>query len=226
VLGTLVHCTLALPDGRSHLGELICFSSGLDSARNHHVQWSPWHALLDDIGYWQEQLAHDFCGSHVKEPPQQSRIEFWVDASMGWGVGVVFDGYWQSWRLLEGWKTDGQDIGWAEMVAIELGLCMAIAMGHCDVHFVVKSDNMGVIGALEGGQSQNREQNAALQCIVVIMRQHGLWMSSCYVQSAVNVADCPLHGLPAVQCMRSRVAVKLLGCLSRHLQLANLEDMQ
>jgi hypothetical protein len=222
-LGTLVHCTLAVPDGRSHLGELIRFSSGLDSARSRHVCWTPRPELLRDIEFWRGQLSSDFCGSSVREPPVASDIEFWVDASTSWGIGVVFKGTWQSWRLKEGWKEDGRDIGWAEMIAIELGLRLAVAMGYRNIHFIVKSDNMGVIGALDGGRSRNREQNSALQRIVAIMRQHGFWMTSLYVQSARNIADRPSRGLPAVFRRRSKAAVKIPGCLSRYMELANMD---
>jgi hypothetical protein len=79
------------------------------------------------------------------------------------------------------------------MIAIKLGLRLAIAMGYCDKHFLVKSNNMGVIGVLEGGCSQNREQNSVLQQIVAPMRQHGLWVMSLYVESAKNIADWPLQ---------------------------------
>jgi hypothetical protein len=115
-------------------------------------------------------MSQEYCGSSVKEPPVVSTIKFWVDASTGWGISVVFNNMWQSWRLLDGWQGDGRDISWGKMIAIELGLRLAIAMGHCDKHFLVKSNNMGVIGVLEGGRSQNREQNSVLQQIVAPMR--------------------------------------------------------
>jgi hypothetical protein len=99
-------------------------------------------------------------------------------------IGVVFKGTWQSWRLKKGWKEDIRDIGWAEMIAIELGLRLAVALGYRNIHFIVKSDNMGVFGALDGSRSQNQEQNSALQRIIAIMQQHGFWMSSLCVQLA------------------------------------------
>jgi hypothetical protein len=112
------------------------------------------------------------------------------------------------------------------MIAIELGLCLAVALGYRNIHFIVKSDNMGVIGALDGSRSQNQEQNSALQRIVAIMRQHGLWMSSLYIQLAQNIADCLSRGLPAVFWRQSKAAVKIPGCLSRHMELANMDFTQ
>jgi hypothetical protein len=37
MLGTLVHCTLAVPKGRSRLGELIQFALGLEAAHSQHT---------------------------------------------------------------------------------------------------------------------------------------------------------------------------------------------
>lgn len=81
----------------------------------------------------------------------------------------MFDSLWESWKLNPGWKSDIRDIGWAEMLAIKLGLRLAIARGFRDTHFLVKSDNTGVIGALDGG-SRNVEQNSVLQRITALLR--------------------------------------------------------
>ena len=60
----------------------------------------------------------------IKATPPASPVEFWVDASSSWGIGVVFNSEWDFWRLLPGWDKD-RHIGWAEMVAVELGLMFA-----------------------------------------------------------------------------------------------------
>lgn len=52
-----------------------------------------------------------------------------VDASTSWGIVLVIDGQWQAWQLVPGWKSDGRDIGWAEMVAIEFVTHTVVAMG-------------------------------------------------------------------------------------------------
>ncbi|CAL1715691.1 unnamed protein product [Somion occarium] len=46
------------------------------------------------------------------------RLVLFVDASTSWGIGLVANGKWLAWQLKPGWKSDGRDIGWAEMVAI------------------------------------------------------------------------------------------------------------
>ena len=65
--------------------------------------------------------------------------------------------------LRPGWAKDGCNIGWAKMVAIELGLLFTVHQGYSDVHFMVKSDNQGVIRAIEGEKLRSPEQNSVLQ---------------------------------------------------------------
>jgi len=43
-----------------------------------------------------------------------------VDALTSWGIGLYVGGRWAIWKTLCGWAKDGQDIGWAEAIAIEL----------------------------------------------------------------------------------------------------------
>ena len=98
--------------------------------------------------------------------------------------------------LRPGWAKDGRNTGWAEMVAIELGLLLAVHQGYSDIHFVVKSDNQGVIHAIEGGKSRSPEQNSVLQRITSLLARHKIWVSSSYVPSLDNLADRPSRGLP------------------------------
>ena len=102
-----------------------------------------------------------------------------------------------------GWAKDGRNIGWAEMVAIELGLLFAVHQGYSDVHFTVKSDNQGVIHAIEGGKSRSPEQNSVLQRITSLLAHHKIWISSFYVPSVDNLADRPSCGLPVLDCLRA-----------------------
>jgi hypothetical protein len=217
VHGTLVHCSLAVPDGRSHLVAISRFASSFERAPRFSRRHPP-ASVIKDIEFWRDTLAKEFCGSTLQRPPPPVSTEFFVDASTSWGVGVVFDGAWEGWRFRPGWKTDGRDIGWAEMVAIELGLRTAIAAGAHDVHFVIKSDNMGVIGALGSGRSRNLQQNRVLQRIMTLMRAHGIWTTSEYVPSSSNVADRPSRGLPALDRSRASRKFCLPACLQIYLE--------
>jgi hypothetical protein len=216
-LGTLVHCALAVPDGRPHLMALTQMVSTFDGAWHRFSKWKPGPAIISDIAFWHNELSKPFCGSMLHDLPPPSQIEFWVDASTSYGVGVVFNRKWDVWMLRNGWKADGRKIGWAEMVAIKLGLWVAIELGFHDMHFVVHLDNMGVIGSLGAGKARNSEQNQVLQRIVALMRVHGLWITSEYVASATNIADTLLRGIPPAARVRLGRHIPLPPCLDLYL---------
>ena len=203
ILGTLVHCSLAVPDGRSRLPSISRFASSFNHLSSAYAHRLPNASVLSDIDWWRRQLSTPFCGSHLSRPPAISPIEFWVDASSSWGIGIVFNGHWDYWKLRPGWQKDGRNIGWAEMVAIELGLSFAVHLGHSDTHFLLKSDNQGVIHAIEGGRSRSPEQNTVLQRITLLLAQHRIWISSSYVPSLDNLADLPSRGLSVPNCPRA-----------------------
>lgn len=217
VLGTLVHCSLAIPDGRSRLPSISRFAASFNHLSSPYARRLPNKSVLSDIKWWQDQLSVSFSGSTLTKPPNASPIEFWVDASSSWGIGVVFDKYWDHWKLHSGWDKGGRNIGWAEMVAIELGLLFAIHHGYSDVHFVLKSDNQGVIHAIEGGRSRSPEQNVVLQRITSLLSRYKIWISSYYVPSLNNLADLPSRGLPAPYRTRPPSTFTLPTCLLPYL---------
>ena len=203
VLGTLVHCSLAIPDGRSRLPSISRFAASFNHFSSPFVRRSPNPSVITDIQWWRSQLSANFCGSTLSNHPSVSTVEFWVDASSSWGIGVVFDNWWDAWKLTPGWNADGRNIGWAEFVAIELGLLFAIYKGFSNTHFLIKSDNQGVIHAIQGGKSRSPEQNTVLQRITHLLTQHKLWISPLYVPSLDNLADPPSRGLPALHRLQS-----------------------
>jgi hypothetical protein len=136
-----------------------------------------------------------------------------VDASSSWGIGIVFNDEWDFWKLRPGWEKDGRNIGWEEMVAIELGLMFAVHQNFSDIHFVIKSDNQGVIHAIQGGKSRSHQQNLVLQRITALLSYHKIWISSSYVPSLENLADLPSRGLPVPNCVRSISSFTLPSCL-------------
>jgi hypothetical protein len=198
LLGTLVHCSLAIPDGRSHLPALSRFAASFNTSSSPFVQKTPNSSVLSDIAWWHAQLSAEFTGSYLRRPPPPSPINFWVDASTDWGIGVVFNGEWDSWKFNTRWQSNGRNIGWAEFIAIEIGLIIAISNGHTDTHFVIRSDNQGVIYAIKGGKSRSPEQNIVLQRIMLLLSTYNIWISSLYVTSCTNLADLPSRGFSIV----------------------------
>jgi hypothetical protein len=196
--GTLVHCALALPDARSHLVFLSCFAATLSSAAPSFTCWLTSLPLLSDIAFWHKALHCPFYGLLLRNLPLAVLTKFWVDALTLCGTGIVFDSQWQAWQLAPGWKIDGCDIGWAEMLAIKLGLWLVLTCSFQDTHFLICSNNMGIIGTLEVRHLHNLEHNRVLQHIVVLMHANGLWFTLLYVTSATNLLDHLSRGLPAV----------------------------
>ncbi|PPQ81668.1 hypothetical protein CVT24_002936 [Panaeolus cyanescens] len=196
ILGTLVHCSLALPSGRSRLPSLTHFIATFNGTRSPFIRKAPPPSVTTDLDWWHSALSSTFCGSTLKSPPQPSNISFWVDASTDWGIGVVFNDRWIAWKLKDGWKCDGRNIGWAEFVAIELGLSVAISEGHTNTHFIIHSDNQGVIYSLTKGRSRSAQQNAVLKRIDRLCSVHAIWITCKYTPSSDNLADPPSRGTP------------------------------
>lgn len=157
-----------------------------------------------DLRWWSDTLSLDFCGSKLVNPPPLHPTDISVDTSTLFGISLVIDGTWDHWRLIPGWKSDRRDIGWAEMVAEELGLLAVIESGLSNATFVLKSDNQGMIGALQRGQSRNGQQNEVLQRITALLLEHNLWITSEYVPSEANTSDEPSCGVAPEGTTRQR----------------------
>ena len=197
VLGTLVHCSLTIPDGHSCLPSISHFITSFNYLSLPFIWKTPNQSVLTDIAWWCKQLSSPFCSSILSKPPPPSPVEFWVDASSSWGIGIILDLEWDAWQLRPRWDKDGCNIGWAEIVAIELGLLFAVHQGYSDTHFLIRSDNQGVIHTIQGGKSRSPEQNLVLQRITLLLSHYRLWISSLYIPSLDNLADPPSCGLPA-----------------------------
>lgn len=220
ILGTLVHCSLALPTSRCHLSALSRFAASFTHTSSLFIKKEPNQSVLSDICWWREQLSTPFCGTRISRPPPLSPIQFWVDASTNWGIGVVFDNLWESWCLKPNWKANGRNIGWAEFVAIELGLILAISQGHSNTHFLIYSDNQGVIQALNGGKSRSFQQNNVLRRILLLLIIHSIYISSSYVSSNSNLADNPSRGIPPQDLTRISTITPLPSSLQPFLSKA------
>lgn len=175
---------------------VYCFTAAFSSAHaDHFIHHKITSNVLLDIAWWQNQLLLPWCGLHLKKPPEPSSSRIYVDTLTSWGVGLIIDGKWQAWWLIPGWKFEGRDIGWAEMVAIEPATRTVIAMGICSSHFIFNFDNMGVGSGLSAGRSCNTHQNASLQRIVSLFTLHNIFLTMSYVPTLSNPADGLSHGV-------------------------------
>lgn len=195
IIGTFNHVALAVPEGRSRLVSLYKFRAGFKATTPFGCKHKLSSSVVDDICWWRETLSLNFVGLHIKRPPPPSTIEVFVDASTSWGIGLIIDGKWLAWKFREGWKSDGRDIGWGEMVAVELAVRTLITAKFEDCHIVIRSDNKGVVGALAAGRSRGTQQNAILRQIVRLLQDHTVWVSTVWIATLENPADGPSRGV-------------------------------
>ena len=217
LLGTLNHCTLVIPSGRSYTPRLSTFTASWNFLKSPYIKQKPPRALLADLSWWHTTLSHAPPPTKLSLPPPISRIQFFVNASSSFGIGIVLENEWDSWKLIKGWNRDGRDIGWAEAVAIEIGLLLAIARGFTHLHIPLRSDNEGVIHSIAAGRSRNPTVNLILRNIFSLIQTHNIWLSVTYIESTNNLADKPSRGIPPNDIPRTSTPLSLPPHLSSYL---------
>ena len=195
VIGTLNHVCLVVPEGRSRLVALFKFRAGFKSGQPSEMRHKLSSGTADDMDWWRRRLRDTFVGMKIIRPPAPLDNKVFVDASTSWGIGLVLDGRWLAWQFQEGWKSEGREIGWAEMVAVELAVRTLITGKFLKCHVVIRSDNQGVVGALHAGRSRGTQQNSILREIVKLIQEYDLWISTVWVPTAENHADDPSRGV-------------------------------
>lgn len=196
LIGTLNHVCLVVPWGRPYLVNLYKFRGSFKDNQSSLTRHTIAAALSNDILWWSSLLEKDFVGMNIIKPPQISPdISIFVDASTSWGIGIILNNKWLAFEFKDGWKSDGREIGWAEMVAIDLALRTLRASKYSNVHVRIHSDNMGVVGALQAGSSRGSKQNEVLKEIVSFMMNNDLWITTEWVSTSANPADGPSRGV-------------------------------
>lgn len=194
LIGTLNHACLVIPHGRSHLASLYAFCASFPVNTSHFLRHRPHKAVREDVEWWKSTLSKEWCGINIVRPPEPLDDELFVNVSTSWGVGLVLNNKWLAWPLKSGWKSDGRDIGWAEMIAINLAVKTLITAGYTGCHIILKSDNTGVVGALAAGYSRSTQQNFILRHIVDSFQMHNIWLTIKWVPTDLNIADRPSRG--------------------------------
>lgn len=183
--GTLQHVCFVYRHGGVLMPSISRFASSFPHRfAQHHIP----SGVRSDLQEWQRLLAQpNFYRSLL--PRGRIDLDVWVDAS-DWGIGLVVGDRWAAWRLRVGWHANGRDIGWAEMVALELAVTWFVALGHSDdVDFIVNGDNTGVIDAVRRGRSRNVPRNDSIRRMLDLLIPHNIIVSPSYVPSAANRAD-------------------------------------
>jgi hypothetical protein len=209
VVGSLNHCSVIVYSSRTHLPSLYRFSSQFQ-ARSQFVKLSIPKPVIDNINWWRNVLSDPTsCSMPICHRPPASSCQIYVDASTSWGVGLVIDGRWQAWRLADGWNSNGRDIGWAEMLAVEMALLTLIAGKFPPATYTIHSDNSGVVGAFGASRSRNPQQNSILCHILILMRDSNIWLDTLWIPSGENLADGPSRGILPPMSSRIRATVSI-----------------
>lgn len=197
ILGTLIHCALAIPEGKPHLSGLISFGATFSSDyADRFTRRAISCRARDDVQWWIDRLTRGPFGSSLRSPPAPLNIRVHSDASTSFGIGVVIGDEWCAWKLLHGWRTEGRGIGWAEAVGVELALERLITTGVRDTSVTFHCDNQGVVLAWKAGRSRSEPQNQVIARIAARAAEHDIWVNLQYVNTKENVADSPSRGLP------------------------------
>jgi hypothetical protein len=117
---------------------------------------------------------------------------------------VIIGSYWAVWKGATSFKVGPQqdfDIGWAEAVAVELGLQLTLSLGivgngKLGGHtLLVWSDNAGIIAVTNKGRSGSRETNKILKHVYVLQAQNHLCLKATHIASHLNISNALSQGV-------------------------------
>ncbi len=165
--GSLIHIAFVHPLRRSHLPSLFYFSSQFN--RNKSSCRYPSKPLINDLRWWEDALSSSDISRLLKPYGPTLILEIFVDASTDWGIGIIIDGFWDTWHLIPGWKDQGRNIGWLKALAVELVIYTLEEHGIHDASVTVHSYNQGVIGSFDKGQSHSISMNLAIQRSYIVL---------------------------------------------------------
>jgi hypothetical protein len=191
--GKLLHTSLVIPAGRVYLTTLEAMLSGFNNCP--FMPHTPPRSTSSDLKWWMDLLRSPNLSQPIPGPVPLTDLQAFSDASSGFGIGIMLGQKWCAWRLLPGWKSDGQDIGWAEAVGFKLLTLYVISSSSGSSHFKVYGDNKGVVKEWWKGCSQNRQTNIVFRRLHSILGAQQCTVHTRYVPSKDNLADEPSQGI-------------------------------
>jgi hypothetical protein len=161
---------------------LCTLSAFASSFQSHRAKLSPPTSLTKDLCGISELLSllPDeilLCSPHLSD------IGWWGDASTSFEIGVVICYFWAVWHWAPGFLVGPHcafNIGWAEAMAMELELRLALhqgllaAEGPHNQSFLVCSDNAVIVAVTIKGHSCSTATNAVLKQIFALQAQHSV----------------------------------------------------
>jgi len=192
--GRLVHISCIFPLIRPFLRSIAAFAANFQS---HRAKLHPPSRVVSDLR-WTLNTIEMLPNELPLLSSSPTDIDWWGDASTSFGIGITVGSLWAVWRWKQGVKIGPRqqyDIGWAEAVAVELALRIAIEFKHLETgHYLVLSDNMGVVSVLNSGRSRSKETNEILKQVYFLLAKHRLQITAKHVPSRLNVTDALSRG--------------------------------
>lgn len=197
--GKLVHVSCIFKLIRPFLRSVTQFAN---SFRSHRAKLDVTPPVARDLE-WVRYVLQSTPNRLPLRSPVAVDLGWWGDASSSFGIGVVIGGYWAVWRYADGVRVGPgreYDIGWAEAVAVELGLHLAVHAGIVSKEslqghtLLVRSDNQGVVAVTNSGRSRSRNTNIVLKNIYRLLTRSQLLLRAEYVASRLNVVDALSRG--------------------------------
>ncbi|QRW04441.1 polyprotein like [Ceratobasidium sp. AG-Ba] len=180
LVGSLVHCTQVIPDGRPHLSGLIRFLTAFNAHGRHKLSTRPpSQAAKADAKWWLDRLAAPHEGLAITCPPPLP-LRIHTDASTSFGLGAVIGQEFASWKLTPStWRLDSRDIGWAEAIAVEMALLWIIRRGIRNSTVQIHCDNQGLCS------------NMVFIRMAAAAMSAGIRLKLVYIPTKENLADAP-----------------------------------
>ncbi len=189
----LLHASLIVPSGRAYLTSLESML-GLFHDQPFKPRTPP-RSTAQDIHWWKNILLQPSLSRSIPGPTTIKDLAAFSDASSSVGIGIVIGGRWRAWRLAEGWKSEGRDIGWAEAVGFELLVRTILLLWQAPTPFKVFGDNQGVVEGWGNGRSRNQQVNSVFRRVHEVLETAGVPVLARYVPSIKNPADGPSRGI-------------------------------
>ena len=191
--GKLLHAALVFPAGRAHLTSMEAMLASFNNGP--FLPHTPPRDTPDDLDWWKRQLRQPAASKPILRPQTPIDYQAFSDASSGFGVAVTIGPRWRAWQLIDGWKSQGRDIQWAEAVGFELLAIYLCTLARKGEHVTLHGDNRGVVEGWWKGCSTNRPTNRIFRRVIQLAEDHNRVFYTKYIPSKQNPADGPSRGL-------------------------------
>lgn len=189
VTSYLNHCTFTFPHGNSYLANVY---SWLASFPNKHSHSFIPRSVISNLKWWLNILQNHLTSCLLLPKPSTYNYNIWVNASSGYGIGLIWNSQWFYWETVKNWcgfSGAGCDIRWLKAITIELAIHHISLKGIHNTNVLIKSDNEGAIQAFNKGHSHNHMVNGCIRRSNVILMDLNLFLTLLYVPSETNLVD-------------------------------------